>query len=130
MKASYLEKLFKIAWLIVVGVCFCVTFVLCYLAADSLFLEQQQESGIIIGKSFSPARTTTGIFLSGKAMIPTTTRTPDKWMVFVRSNSGKEASTSVSRDFYSMANNGKKVCITYHSGRMLGEMYFVQLSSE
>ena len=102
-----------------------------YESVDSWFPEQQhQESGVIIGKSFYPGYYTTIFVPSGKVTLPITQFIPDTWMVLVRSNSGKEASASVSQDFYSNIDTGKKVSITYHYGRISGEMHIDQLSSE
>lgn len=93
-----------------------------YQAADSWSQPLEQGYGLIVGKDFVPAHTTTSLILVGKIFVPVTNYHPDNWEVSVGVDDQQD-SISVTEEFYESVSNGDRVKVEFVHGRYSGDLY-------
>jgi hypothetical protein len=100
-----------------------------YHAADSWFLPHQQAPGHVVGKTFTPAHTTTTLIYNAatKSSMPHVTHHPDSWSVTVQVDD-KVDEMDVSKEFYDAVRKNTGVATEYVIGRFSRGLYLRELS--
>lgn len=103
--------------LLLLGVCFLG----CYWLVDNVGQPDFEKNGVIVGKHYSPAYTTTNYIYSGKVLIPQTIRHPESWSVCVQLDDATNW-INVNSYFYNNSNNGDSTHCVYNLGRLSGDV--------
>ena len=91
-------------------------------AVDSWFQDEQEGTGTVICKYFTPAHTTMTWISTGNSGFPIYNSIPDTWDVvfFV---DGKQGSISVTQDFYNQTAENDRYRIKFREGRISDKLY-------
>lgn len=89
---------------------------------DSSFLDEQFGRGVVVGKHYESAHTSTTVIYNGKTYVPVVHNHPDDWILTIEMR-GESDHVSVESSFYNDIEIGDKVRITYTTGRFSGGLY-------
>ena len=96
-----------------------------YWGADSLFRDQKEGSGVVIGRDYSPPTTTYSTQYVGDVPVMTPV-TYDETFYLKVAIAGRKTSVGVDRETYGWP-EGAAVNCKYHTGRISGEIYIDEL---
>src|SRR3989344_4880280 len=103
---------------------------LIFIAVDSIGLPNSKGKGVVVGKEFIPAHTSTTYQTVNNVSIPSTTHHPDMWWLTIKlKNDGRQNSMSVGEQVYDKIEKGNSVDVSYKIGRFSDDIYINSVST-
>lgn len=112
---------FIILWIITICLSVALIWGILYVI-DASFLQEKSGVGIVTGRHFSAAHTSTHFVHVGKVLVPHTTRHPDTWSICIQINGLKDW-VDVSKKIHDSYGVGSSIECTYSNGRIWDSMY-------
>jgi hypothetical protein len=107
-----------------------IGYVVIYLPLDTAFCTKLETTATITNKYIVPAYSTTTFINSGKSLIPVTTYNPELYEVKIITINGESAEGYVSKQNWNEVVVNKNVAVTYHKGRISGNIYIDEIRSK
>lgn len=107
-----------VMWLFTIAVGGFLLWLIC-MPIDRMGLPEKENTGIVIGRCYSPAYIQTTMVMSGKTMIPITSYYPESWSIEIKIPAEDQSeSVCVSHQSFENIPQGKQFKVRYYIGRL------------